>query len=244
MKRIEISFPSDRVPSAIRPFFHQALVYDSSCSEAARTLYLAGREKAFLKIASKGSLERESKMTAFLHKHTLAPQVLAYLSEGDHDYLVTEAIEGEDGTAPHHLAEPHKLASTFGESLRRLHSLPVAGCPYPDRSRELAQEDMKKGVDLSPLQELGYTPVDSVVLHGDYCLPNLLMNHFTLQGFIDVGDGGIGDQHYDLYSGIWTLQYNLHTDAYRDHFLDAYGRDAISERGLSYFTDWAALLSS
>ena len=38
-------------------------------------------------------------------------------------------------------------------------------------------------------------------LHGDYCLPNLIMRDFQLEGFIDLGYGGIGDLHYDLYWG-------------------------------------------
>jgi len=71
---------------------------------------------------------------------------------------------------------------------------------------------------------------------GDYCLPNIIMDNFAFKGFIDVGYGGVGDRHYDLYWGIWTLQYNLKTDKYRDIFLDAYGRKLIDEDGLKYFT--------
>ncbi|WP_058303018.1 aminoglycoside 3'-phosphotransferase [Gorillibacterium timonense] len=244
MKRTKITFSTETLPSELRPFLEDADVYDSSCSASARTLFIAGKEKAFLKIACKGSLEREGVMSAHLHVHSLAPRILAYLSEGDHDYLLSEAMEGEDGTAPHHLADPDKLATVFGESLRRLHSLPTEGCPYLNRTQEMAQDDMKKGADLTPLRKHAYAPVDSVILHGDYCLPNLLMDRFELRGFIDVGDGGVGDRHYDLCSGLWTLRYNLHTDAYRDGFLDAYGREAISEEGLAYFTHWAELLPS
>jgi kanamycin kinase len=38
---------------------------------------------------------------------------------------------------------------------------------------------------------------------------------------------GVGDRHYDLFWGIWTLNYNLKTDKYKDIFLDAYGRSLI-----------------
>jgi Aminoglycoside phosphotransferase len=67
-------------------------------------------------------------------------------------------------------------------------------------------------------------------------LPNIIMDNFAFKGFIDAGNGGIGDRHYDLYWGIWTLQYNLKTDKYRDVFLDAYGRKDIDDEGLKYFT--------
>jgi kanamycin kinase len=46
-------------------------------------------------------------------------------------------------------------------------------------------------------------------------------------GFIDVGNGGLSDRHIDLFWGAWTLEFNLHTDRYRERFFDAYGRDKI-----------------
>ena len=65
------------------------------------------------------------------------------------------------------------------------------------------------------------------LLHGDYCLPNIMLTDWQFSGFIDVGNGGVGDRHVDLFWGTWTLNFNLKTDRYRDRFLDAYGRDVI-----------------
>ena len=69
-----------------------------------------------------------------------------------------------------------------------------------------------------------------VLLHGDYCLPNVLLDKFKFSGFIDVGNGGVGDRHVDLFWGAWTLNYNLKTDKYRDRFFDAYGRELVDEK--------------
>jgi kanamycin kinase len=66
-----------------------------------------------------------------------------------------------------------------------------------------------------------------VLIHGDYCLPNIMLDGWTFSKFIDVGNGGIGDRHVDLFWGAWTLNYNLGTDEYRSRFFDAYGRDMI-----------------
>ena len=49
---------------------------------------------------------------------------------------------------------------------------------------------------------------------------------------MDVGCGGVGDRHIDLFWGVWTLSFNLKTDRYRDRFLDAYGRDRVDETAL------------
>ena len=66
-----------------------------------------------------------------------------------------------------------------------------------------------------------------VLIHGDYCLPNIMLDAWRLSAYIDVGNGGVADRHIDLFWGAWTLGFNLHTDKYRDRFLDAYGRDKV-----------------
>ena len=235
MARIKVSLDPGTVPEAIQPYLKRANVYDNS-GHAAKTYLLEGESRAFLKISPKGSLERECKMAEFLHRYKMAPKVIAYASDGDNDFLLTEAVPGEDGTTPRHLEQPERLARVFGESLRMLHSLPTEGCPYSNRTEEMRQDAVKRGIDLSVLGEFSYTPEDRVLIHGDYCLPNIILEQFSLQGFIDLSNGGIGDRHYDLYWGMWTLNYNLKTTRYHGVFLDAYGRSDVDEEGLAYFT--------
>ena len=67
------------------------------------------------------------------------------------------------------------------------------------------------------------------LIHGDACLPNIMEENGAFRAFIDVSMGGIGDRHIDLYWALWSLQYNLNTDAYADVFLDRYGRENIRE---------------
>ncbi len=65
------------------------------------------------------------------------------------------------------------------------------------------------------------------LLHGDYCLPNIILDNWRFSGFIDLDNGGAGDRHVDIFWGIWTLRFNLKTDKYRERFIDAYGRDKV-----------------
>jgi kanamycin kinase len=76
------------------------------------------------------------------------------------------------------------------------------------------------------------------LLHGDYCLPNIILDNWKFSGFIDLGSGGVGDRHVDLFWAIWTLRYTLKTDQYRERFMDAYGRTKIDE---GYFRVVAAV---
>ena len=71
-----------------------------------------------------------------------------------------------------------------------------------------------------------------VLLHGDYCLPNVILDHWKFSGYIDLGCGGLGDRHIDLVWGLWTLKFNLGTAEYTDRFMDAYGRDRIEPEKL------------
>ena len=84
----------------------------------------------------------------------------------------------------------------------------------------------------SVIEALGGSLKADTLLHGDYCLPNIMLDNWRFSGFIDVAQGGVGDKHMDLFWGIWSLRFNLKTDAYRERFLDAYGRDQIDEEML------------
>ncbi|WP_145040427.1 aminoglycoside 3'-phosphotransferase [Paenibacillus sp. Y412MC10] len=252
MKKIRVPFDMRMLPVSLQPYFQTAVVYDSSSSKQAKTLYIEGASQPmFLKITKRDELQREGVMTDYLHGKGLAPKVLAYEQQGENDYLLTAALKGDDGVSGGHLKDPNRLAAVFGESLRYLHSVSAADCPYPNRTAELVQEYqegiMNKSGDivglqggrdqaLSCLETLQGTAEHDVLLHGDYCLPNLIMRDFQLEGYIDLGNGGFGDLHYDLYWGIWTLRYNLGSDDYRDVFLDHYGRTDFDAERLALWT--------
>lgn len=65
------------------------------------------------------------------------------------------------------------------------------------------------------------------LLHGDYCTE---MSYLTIGGsavsLIWIAPESATDM-WIVYWALWTLWFNLHTDAYGDRLLDAYGRDLI-----------------
>ena len=73
------------------------------------------------------------------------------------------------------------------------------------------------------IKKYGSALKNDTLIHGDYCLPNVMLDNWKFSAFIDVGNGGVGDKHIDLFWGVWTLWYNLKTHEYGDRFLDAYG---------------------
>ena len=50
------------------------------------------------------------------------------------------------------------------------------------------------------------------VVHGDYCLPNIILKEHTVSGYIDVALAGVGDRYQDLALAVRSLAYNNKAD--------------------------------
>lgn len=247
MKRTPVQVNISALPGELAGVLQGSAAFDSSCSPEAKVLFFDRDGGLFLKTAGEGALKTEAQMTAFLHSLGLSAEVLYYGTWEGQDLLLTRRIPGEDLTHPQYLSDPKRLCSTAAELLRQLHETDGRGCPVPDRNRTVA-ETVKSGFDGSHYEpdlfrglwefasfeeakraaQAGLPLLKKeVLLHGDYCLPNIILNDWRFSGFIDLGNGGIGDRHIDVLWGVWTLKFNLKTTKYTDRFLDAYGRDRI-----------------
>ena len=247
MNRKPVSFCPEAFPESLHRFVSHCQLYDSSCSKEARVWMLEGTDTFFLKCAAAGSLKTEADMTRYFHSKGLSAEVLDYLS-ADRDWLLTRALPGEDCTQAACLENPGKLSETTALLLRQLHEHSAEHCPVTNHTADYlarVQQNRQFGFcDLSLFPEKGWgfsTPEEAwkiveengnclkndTLLHGDYCLPNILLKDWSFSGFIDLGRGGVGDRHVDIFWGVWTLFFNLKTTAFCSRFLDAYGRDRI-----------------
>jgi kanamycin kinase len=248
VKRTLLSALPEDLPREYLRLLEGAPLYDSSCSTEARVIYIDRDGGYFLKAAPKGSLACEAEMAAYFHGKGLTASVLSYLS-ASRDWLLTERVRGEDATYACYLSEPARLAETTATLLRELHETDFSDCPVQDRMESYfstvethyasGEVDLSYAPFASSVEEAyriareGRTILTSdTLLHGDYCLPNLILDGWTFSGYIDLGRGGVGDRHVDLFWGAWTLAFNLGTDRYRERFFDAYGRDRINEDAL------------
>ena len=247
MKRTFIFPRYDEFPESLREFLEKAKLYDSSCSPAARVYYIDRDCGYYLKRSPEGSLAKEVAMTRFFYSKGLSANVVEYLTEDGYDWMLTERITGEDCTHAEYLSDPQRLCDTIATLLRELHEESGEGCPISDRMEayfgKLEENYERREYDLSYLlprvssmtADEAYEYVtknrgtfkSDTLLHGDYCLPNIMLDGWRLSGFIDLDGAGIGDRHVDLYWGAWTLGFNLGTDKYRQRFFDAYGRDRV-----------------
>lgn len=246
MKKTLLNQIPNEIPQDIRRVMSEANIYDSSCSPEAKVYFIDKGNGYYLKCSDKGTLEKEAKMTEYFYSKGIGAEVLKYISD-DRDWLLTTAVVGEDCVYEEYLMNPERLCDTIAYELRKLHETDYADCPIMDRTAEylaVAEKNYRTGnYDKSTFPDsFGYRSAkeaygvlmegkdalqSKVLLHGDYCLPNIILNNWKLSGFIDVGNGGVGDRHIDLFWGAWTLWFNLKTNKYRERFFDAYGRDKV-----------------
>lgn len=248
MKKTLLNRIPNEMPHDIQRFVSAANIYDSSCSPEAKVYFIDRENGYYLKCSGKGMLEKESKMTEYFYSKGLGAEVLNYISD-DRDWLLTTAVIGEDCVHEAYLIDPKRLCDTVAYELRKLHETDYSDCPILDRTAEYLAEVERNyhtgNYDQSLFPDsFGYRSAkevydvltaekdalqSKVLLHGDYCLPNIILNNWKLSGFIDVGNGGVGDRHIDIFWGVWTLWFNLKTNKYHERFLDAYGRDKADE---------------
>lgn len=248
-------------PPIIRRLAHDRSIHDTSSSPEARVYALGtegpGSSALFAKTATAGTLAHEARMSTVFYELGLGPEVVEYLpGGGTHaDWLVTRAVIGDDCTAARYLAEPERLCDLLAIRLRTLHELfrtqpdRLATLNVPDvRARYLSnvERGWHTGRFDAPFcprttaadahriatEAAGELRTDAL-LHGDYCLPNVILDDWRFSGFIDLDHAGLSDRHIDVFWGSWTLWFNLHTSAYCNRFLDAYGRDIIDEGKLA-----------
>ena len=250
MKRTKIKAELSDFPKEFHPLITNADIYDSSCSPEARVVFIDKDTGYFLKRAPKDTLRREYVVSDYFSSLLLTKKPLAYLSL-ENDWLLTPRVNGEDATHSTYLSDGKRLAETLGEILRALHELSATDCPINHRLTaylDLAKKNYREGnfdtgfficdkprtkdeIYRRALEGFPYLE-SNCLIHGDFCLPNVIFNDWKLSGYIDLGNGGIADRHIDLYWGAWTLNFNLKTDKYRERFFDAYGRDKIDPEKL------------
>lgn len=205
MQKKEIKVNMDDFPSKLHYIFENTSVYDSSSHPSMTVLY--SDNGYYVKIAEKGSLAREAEMAKLFARNGMGVDVVSVISDTK-DYMVTRPAKGEDCT--HYLYNPEKLCEVLAEAMKFLHGRPIKNAPV--------SSCMETYTDLNFIKQ-------DTLIHGDFCLPNIILDNWKFSTFIDLGLAGAGDRHIDIYWVLWSLNHNLKTDRYTDYFLSLYGKE-------------------
>lgn len=171
--------------------------------------------------------DRTVEMMRWLRGKLPIPEVVEYAVESGNSYLLMTRLSGEMCCSPYYMEHSDEMVGLMAQGLRMLWSIDPAGCP---RERSL-QEELSKALlrirggqlNREDLQECGFEtaeemadwleshpmPYDPVLSHGDYCLPNLLLENGGISGFIDIGGIGIADRYSDIVDCHTSLKNNF-----------------------------------
>ncbi len=193
----------------------------------------AAKPNLYLKIAlkeTKVTFHPEVERLRWLKGRLSVPEVIFYRQDEAGEYLLLSEIAGKMSCDPAFEAEPFQVVKALAAGLKMLHSLEIKDCLFDARLKttlEAARQRMKAGlVDETDFDEKrqGRTAAglyaeliktrpareNFVFTHGDYCLPNIILNPAggKVSGFVDPGRCGVADRYQDLALAARSLAYN------------------------------------
>ena len=210
MQKTKIEININDFPKELHNMLNNANIYDTSSNPNARVIY--SDLGYYIKMMKKDELRKEAEMARLFERKGMGAEVVSYIS-AEKDYMVTRSAKGEN--CFHYLDNPERLCEVLAKAMKYLHSQSIEGIP------------VSSCMDTYAAVEKGKQLKQDTFIHGDFCLPNIMLDNWKFSSFIDLGLAGVGDKHIDIYWVLWSLNYNLKTDKYTDYFLDLYGRDNI-----------------
>jgi aminoglycoside phosphotransferase (APT) family kinase protein len=223
------------------------------------TLLTADKGQFALKQADRAPfvdwLKREATMLqALAHTPLPVPRLIALEDQPASAALLMTALPGEPlsqylcrGVSK---ALRLDLLEQFGRTLAAIHhTTPPAALhiaqPWLARILAEARHNLQQGY-----VEPGAPPIDDfaaaappttpeVLIHGDYTIDNVLVDHNRITGIIDWGRGDIGDRHYDVVLATRPLELEAVFLEEVDFaaFYTGYGGKRITESEYRWFYD-------
>jgi len=189
----------------------------------------------YLKIASDPSqrelVTAEKERLDWLQGRLPVPSIYAFCSASAHTYLLTSEISGLMACDAAFAQDIPAVVHLLAEGLRHIHQVDITHCPFDQRlASEIASiqqrvaaglvdtanfDDQHQGMSAAELFRILVasqpSTEDIVFTHGDYCLPNVLIDqpHSRINGFIDWGRSGISDRYQDLVAAARSLTRNF-----------------------------------
>ncbi len=218
-------------------------------------------EDGYLKIVRLGhtwgsSLQAEKERLEWLKGRLPVPEVYYYGRNAFFEYLYLSEIQGIMACDQHFRADMPYLIDLLAEALHMVHAVEERFCPFTrplqPRLEEIQQsisgghiDNAKFATDhqgVSP--QAWYNQLEALLptfdnlsfTHGDFCLPNIIIDRKKrrINGLIDWGYGSIADRHEDLASACWSLGYNF-APSWIPALLEAYGQESIDQKRLTFY---------
>jgi len=188
------------------------------------------------------SLLPEKFKLEWLKNKLFVPEVLMFAENENTEFLLLSEITGKDASDEVFKDNAHETVRELAAGLKTIHSLPIEDCTFDARLNykiESARKRLENGlVDESDFDEIrqGRTCEDLfqelletkpekeelVFTHGDYCLPNVILESGNLSGFVDWGNAGFADKYQDIALIARSIESNFGAE-WTKIFFEIYG---------------------
>jgi len=207
LKTSPLPLPPDVRAAAEDILGHDGIREEFAWMSWAGTVWRLNGERGTLFLKRAADLEGERARLVWLDGRWPVPRTAGFFHELGDDWLLTHPVPGVPMSDKSLGWEPDRVARSLGAFLRELHATDAVGCPF------------------------GVAKPGNVLIHGDFCLPNVLVENGRLSGLVDVGLSGLGNPETDLAAGVWTLSY-IYGPGFARRFLEAYGWPPMSDAAI------------
>ena len=210
-----------------------------------KTKLKSNYQEVILKIQyteNKNNLKEEYERLKWIEGKLNTPRAYYYNEKDNIKYLIMEYKKGTPSF------EFDNIGYQLGKALKQIHQVNIENCPfnkyspeqllsnfldkldsiypeiqdnYKDETKETIIEFMKENI-----------PIDKVLTHGDYSMPNILINAGEIS-FIDLGELGISTKYLDIYYLMKSLKINKKEEIFEE-FLKGYGIDKINNNYIKW----------
>ena len=210
-----------------------------------KTKLKSNHQEVILKIQyteNKNNLKEEYERLKWIEGKLNTPKAYYYNEKDNIKYLIMEYKKGSPSF------KFDDIGYQLGKALKEIHQVNIENCPfnkyspeqllsnflakldsiypeiqdnYKDETKETVIEFMKENI-----------PTDKVLTHGDYSMPNILINDGEIS-FIDLGELGISTKYLDIYYLMKSLKINKKEEIFEE-FLKGYGIDKINNNYIKW----------
>ena len=248
------------VPEPLLPFVEGVTWTRNTIGESLSDTFRldrSGHAALYLKIAPRAhwmELLREKKRLDWLQGRLPVPEVVGYETDDQSEYLLLTPLPGRPVATLTVEELNEEIVHLLGTGLRAIHSVSIHDCPFDmtlDREIQRARYNVVNGlVDEADFdgtrlgrsaaeifeELLSRRPADEdlVFTHGDYCLPNVMIDRGEVSGFVDWGRAGVADRYKDIALAIRSLERNTGEDLTLT-FFEAYGLSSPDVDKIEYY---------
>lgn len=248
------------VSESIQPFVNERswtrITIGESLADTFR-LDQDGQAALYLKVSLKShrrELLREKERIDWLQGTLPVPEVIQYEADDRNEYLLLTALPGLDAAGLIGDGPNENIVSLLATGLRMIHTISIEECPFV-MTLDRAIAEARDNVVNSLVNEAGFDDIrlgrsaaevfeellskrsaneDVVFTHGDYCLPNVIIDGEEVAGFVDWGSAGVADRYKEIALAVRSLARNAGEDLAAS-FYEAYGLSRPDTEKVEYY---------